>query len=80
MSCHALLQGSNLSLLCLFRCRWILNPLSHLGSALPIIALNVNELNAPVKTHSVANEIFKVRIHLFAAYGRLASEIKRHTY
>ena len=38
VACHVLLQGIflsqglNLHLLCLLRCRWILYPLSHLGS------------------------------------------------
>ena len=45
---------------------------------LPIITVNHNEPNAPVKTHNMANEIFKVRTHLFAAYRRLASELETH--
>ena len=47
-----------------------------ISTDLSIITLNVNELNAPIKRHKVAELILKKNPHLFAAYKRLTSEIK----
>ena len=42
-----------------------------------IILLNVNELNSPIKRHSVV-ECIKNNTHVYAAHKNLSSDIKTH--
>ena len=44
---------------------------------LSVITLNINGLNVPIKRHRLADWI-KYKTHLYAAYKRLISELKRH--
>ena len=45
--------------------------------------LNVNRLNVPIKRHRVAEWLKKkkqkTKIHIYAAYERLTSDLKTHT-
>lgn len=41
--------------------------------------LNVNRLTAPIKTHSVADQIKKKKNHLYTAYKRFTLGVKTQT-
>ena len=49
-----------------------------ISTHLSIITGNVNGLNALIKRHKVA-EWIKNKIHIYAAYKRLISDLKTHT-
>ena len=55
-----------------------LKPEMAISTELSIITLNVNGLNAPIKTHRVT-EWIKNKAHLYAAYKRLTSNPKTCT-
>ena len=50
---------------------------------LKVTTLNVNRLNVPIKRHRVAEWLKKkkqkTKIHIYAAYERLTSDLKTHT-
>ena len=48
---------------------------------LSVMTLTVNGLNASIKKHRMAeiNEKKKYKIHIYAAYNRLTSDLKTHT-
>ena len=51
-----------------------------ISTQLSIITLNVNEINAPIKKHIVANgEKNKIYVnHIYAAYKRVTLDLKTH--
>ena len=48
------------------------------GMCLLIITSNVNRQNTPIKRHSYLTG-WKNKIHVYATYARLTSELKTHT-
>ena len=47
-----------------------------INTYLSIITLIINELNAPIKRHSVAD--WEKKTHVYPAYKRLTSELSTH--
>ena len=50
-----------------------------ISTSLSIISLNVNGLNAPNKRHRMTEWIKKYKSHVYVAYRRLSSDLKRQT-
>ena len=48
------------------------------GTYITITTLNINGLNAPTKRHRLMNG-YKNKIHIYAVYKRLTSDLGAHT-
>ena len=50
-----------------------------IGINISIITLNVNELNAPTKSHRLTEWIKKNKTHIYAVYKKPTLDLKTHT-